>query len=331
MGSAWTDRAWRHASARGASPHGPSRMFALVFALSLATPGWAQPPSSSDATPMQAVDPAGDAAFDAALPRPAAVAITVDPGPRFAFGSVAITGRAPPTDNAKDQVRQTPERLGLVPGAVARSTVVLQSEKSLTESWRQLGYPKAEIARRDAVANHPTSTLDVGIDVRSGPPAVYGPVTATGTSRVDAAFAAFMTGLKPGMPYDPDDLKRATKNLRRLGVFSSQRLVEADCGRYGLADQSVDIGDADRGTHLRCFVGVGAEVTVDEGVALFEMRERAGKKAFDGSGHGGGEMKEGANASPPGRVRAVAIKPSRFRPHRRRRRADRRGRLHRPA
>ncbi|MGN6123304.1 MAG: autotransporter assembly complex protein TamA [Sphingomonas oligoaromativorans] len=43
-------------------------MFALVFALSLATPGWAQPPSSSDATPMQAVDPAGDAAFDAALP-----------------------------------------------------------------------------------------------------------------------------------------------------------------------------------------------------------------------------------------------------------------------
>ncbi len=37
-----------------------------------------------------------------------------------------------------------------------------------------------------------------------------------------------MTGLRPGIQYDPDDLVRAQKNLRRLQVFASQRLVEAD-------------------------------------------------------------------------------------------------------
>ncbi|WP_139315158.1 autotransporter assembly complex protein TamA [Mongoliimonas terrestris] len=165
---------------------------------------------------------------DAGLPNPAPVAIRIDPGPRFAFGRVALDGRAPPTTDPKDQPEQTPESLGLIPGALARSGIVLSSESALVDAWREQGYPKARIANRDAIADHPMNTLDVRIAVESGPRAVYGPVGVTGTARMDPAFVAYMTNLKEGEEYDPDDIEKAQKQLRRLGVFSSARIVEGD-------------------------------------------------------------------------------------------------------
>ena len=46
----------------------------------------------------------------------------------------------------------------------------------------------------------------------------------------------------------------------------------------GLLDQGVDVGHADGRAHARDLVGVGAEVAVDEGVALLEAGERGGKQ-----------------------------------------------------
>ncbi|WP_181708351.1 autotransporter assembly complex protein TamA [Chthonobacter rhizosphaerae] len=165
---------------------------------------------------------------DAALPKPVPVTIAIDPGPRFAFGQVAISGRAPATSDPKDQPEETPESLGLVPGSVARSGIVLSSERALVDAWREQGHPKAEIANREAIADHPSDTLDVAIDVASGPRAVYGPVGVTGTERMDPAFVAYMTNLKPGAEYDPDDIEKAQRQLRRLGVFASARIVEGE-------------------------------------------------------------------------------------------------------
>lgn len=201
---------------------------------------------------------------DAVLPKPVSVAIEVDPGPLFRFGAVSVEGRAPATADPRDQVPNGPERLGLSPGNPARSTIVLQSERALVDEWREQGYPKAEIAARDAVADHPTSTLDVGIDVRSGPPAVYGPITATGTTRMDPAFTAWMTGLRPGVQYDPNDLVRAQKNLRRLQVFASQRLVEADAVTPD-GTLPIEVQVAER--PLRIFGG-GASFSTTEGAGV---------------------------------------------------------------
>lgn len=165
---------------------------------------------------------------DATLPKPVPVRITIDPGPRFSFGDVVIGGRAPKATDERDQVDETPETLGLIPGAIARSGIVLSSERALVEEWRQQGYPKAEIENREAVADHPTNTLDVAIRARSGPRAVYGPMSVMGTETMDPGFVAYMTGLQPGVEYDPDDIKKAEKQLRRLGVFASSRVVEGE-------------------------------------------------------------------------------------------------------
>jgi translocation and assembly module TamA len=213
---------------------------------------------------------------DVRLPDPAKVVISVDPGPRFAFGRVEITGRAPPATVPEDRVQNTPETLGLTPGAVARSGVVLQSERALVDEWRQQGYPKAGIAKRDAVANHPTSTLDVAIAAQPGRPAVYGPVTVTGTEDIDPGFTAYMTGIQPGAPYDPDDLVKAAQNLRRLQVFASQRIVEADAVTPE-GTLPLDVQVAER---LKRVVGAGGSYSTVDGLGVegyWEHRNLFGK------------------------------------------------------
>jgi len=62
-----------------------------------------------------------------------------------------------------------------------------------------------------------------------------------------------------------------------------QRRREADAGGHGLRDQGVDVGDADARAHAPDLARIGAEVAVDEGVALLEAGERGGKQ---GVGHG---------------------------------------------
>jgi translocation and assembly module TamA len=44
---------------------------------------------------------------------------------------------------------------------------------------------------------------------------------------MDPDFVAWETGLRPGQPYDPDDLDRALRRLRRLQVFNSTRIDES--------------------------------------------------------------------------------------------------------
>ena len=165
---------------------------------------------------------------DATLPRPVQVQIAVDPGPVFTFGSVEMAGRAKPTADEDDRVKDSPERIGLRPGGVARSEIVLQSEKALVDEWRQLGYPKAANTPRNVAANHPLRQLDLDIGVERGRPAVYGPVLVEGTRDMDPDFVRWQTGLEPGQPYDPDDLARAQRRLRRLQVFGSTAIAEAE-------------------------------------------------------------------------------------------------------
>ncbi|HUG62182.1 MAG TPA: autotransporter assembly complex family protein [Methylomirabilota bacterium] len=165
---------------------------------------------------------------DAVLPDPVPIRISVDPGPVFRFGDVSIAGRAPPPEYDDDIVDPSSDASDLTPGAVARSPAVLASERLLVEEWREQGYPKAAIVSRDALANHPTQTLDVSILAESGPQAVFGPIGITGTEVMDPDFVVWMTGIEPGQPFDPDDIARAERNLRRLQVFSATRFVEAD-------------------------------------------------------------------------------------------------------
>ena len=164
---------------------------------------------------------------DASLSDPASVSVAVNPGPIFLFDKTSIINRAPPPLHRKDSV-PLPDDEGFARGQVARSTIILQAEQLSVEAWRQQGHAKASVADRRVTAAHRTNTVDAIIRMNPGRKAYYERVRVEGTERMDPAFVAWMTGLKPGQEYDPDDLKRATDRLARLDVFRALRIQEAD-------------------------------------------------------------------------------------------------------
>ncbi len=200
---------------------------------------------------------------DASLPEPAQIVVTINPGPEFAFGTLSVANRAPGPVPPYDEV-EAPEDIGFMTGEIARATTISQAEQRLVEAWRQLGYPKAEIASRDVVADHPSDTLDVAITVDPGAYAVIGPVRVSGTENMDPAFVARQTGLTPGAEYDPDDIDLARERLARLGVFRSLRLEAAEqVGSDGVLPYTVIVQEQ----ALRRF-GFGATISTIDGLGV---------------------------------------------------------------
>jgi translocation and assembly module TamA len=170
---------------------------------------------------------AADIPPDATLSNPASVTIAVDPGPQFLFATARVKNMAPPPVDPKDEVDR-PEEQGFAPGDVARSTAIVRAERLAVDAWREQGHPKAKIVSRDVLADHDNSRVDATIEVDPDRRAAFGPITVTGTERMDPEFVAFITGLQPGVEYDPDEIERAKKRLSRLEVFRSARVEEAE-------------------------------------------------------------------------------------------------------
>ncbi|GHA18039.1 membrane protein [Devosia pacifica] len=200
---------------------------------------------------------------DANLPDPVDVVVTVDPGPLFRFNRIQIVNQAPPTSDPDDYV-EPPSDLGYVSGEVARSTVVVRAETVALNAWRQLGHPKAEITRREVVADHSNNTVDVAIVVAPGARAAFGPVRVQGTDRMNPEFVVQQTGLAVGQEYDPDDLEKARDRLDRLQVFRSARFEAAqDIGADGLLPYTLMVQELPP----RRF-GVGADYSTVDGLGV---------------------------------------------------------------
>ena len=170
---------------------------------------------------------AADLAPDAVIADPATVVVTVDPGPLFEFREASVVNAAPPAADRRDQVADPAEE-GFASGEIARSGVILKAENLAVEAWRQQGHAKAAVADRMVEAAHDADVVDARITVDPGRKAYYGPVTVEGAERMDAGWVAWMTGLRPGEEFDPDDLARANTRLARLDVFRAARFQEAE-------------------------------------------------------------------------------------------------------
>ncbi|WP_297322664.1 autotransporter assembly complex family protein [uncultured Bartonella sp.] len=167
---------------------------------------------------------------DAELPDQSEVEIAIDTGPEYHFDVANIFELAPHTDDRKDKV-PLPKDSGYAAGDIAKSGSVFKAEQLAVEGWRQQGYAKAAVTKREVVADHATRTVDANIEVNPGRQAHYGALTVTNVSdkpRMDSPFVAWMTGLQQGQEYDPDDIAKANKRLARLDVFRTANVKEAD-------------------------------------------------------------------------------------------------------
>jgi len=220
-------------------------------------------------------------------PQPIPVVVSIASGPKFTLGNIRLEGDAAGLASAD---------FGLIAGGDAGSGAVLKAEALIVRALKQEGRPLARITDRQIVAEHNTSTLDVTLTVAAGPVAGYGDTTVEGTEKVDREFTEYMTGLKRGQQYSPDEIDDARDRLLGLEVFNSVTLKEAEKLD---ADGNIPIGVQVSERKPRYF-GVGGTVSNTEGLGLEgywghrNLFGRAEKLRIDGkiSGIGSNDLGE---------------------------------------
>jgi translocation and assembly module TamA len=188
-------------------------------------------------------------------PQPIPVVINVAPGPKFTLGDIRLEGDAAGLASAD---------FGLIAGGDAGSGAVLKAEALIVRALKQEGRPLARVTGSQIVSDHATSTLDVTLNVAAGPVAGYGGTTVEGTDKVDRDFTEYMTGLKRGRQYSPDEIEDSRDRLLGLEVFNSVTLKEGDSLD---ADGNIPINVQVSERKPRYF-GLGGTVSNTEGLGL---------------------------------------------------------------
>jgi translocation and assembly module TamA len=152
------------------------------------------------------------------------VSVRVQPGELFRFGSVGIeqttvTEVGPP---------MRPADYALVTGEAAKAEIITAAIDKLVEAWRASGYPFAQIAKKEIVADHALSVVDVSLMIEPGSPAVYGWINVTGASSLDTGSITKQSALEPGRRFNTADLKRTRERLRKFDSIDSVRIIEGD-------------------------------------------------------------------------------------------------------
>ncbi|KRB23689.1 MULTISPECIES: autotransporter assembly complex protein TamA [Mesorhizobium] len=204
-----------------------------------------------DGKPLDELPP--DAEFKG--PQPIPVAINIATGPKFTLGDIRLEGDAAGLMSAD---------YGLISGGDAGSGAVLKAEALIVRTLKEQGRPLAKVTGRQIVADHATSTLDVTLTVAAGPVAGYGATTVEGTEKVDRDFTEYMTGLKRGRQYSPQEISDARDRLLALEVFNSVTFKEADKLD---ADGNIPIGVQVSERKPRYF-GLGGTFSNTEGLGL---------------------------------------------------------------
>ena len=146
------------------------------------------------------------------------VVITVQSGPQFTFGATDIAP-LPPGATLPDAFRS---------GQVARSDEVERAVSAGLRSWRDQGFAKVRVAGQQITARHDSDTLDVDVDIATGPRLTFGPLTVSGNEAVRTERIRTIAGLPTGEVYSPAAVESAERRLRRTGAFDSVALRESN-------------------------------------------------------------------------------------------------------
>ncbi|MBV9747803.1 MAG: BamA/TamA family outer membrane protein [Acetobacteraceae bacterium] len=143
---------------------------------------------------------------------PIPVRVTVNRGPLFRLGHVALQGTVPPPGR---------KALDLAPGAPAVAADVLAAQGRVLAALRRNGYALATVDTPVAMLNPAQRTLDVSYKVDAGPQVDLGPIRLRGLDGVNPTFVRRRLLIHQGEQFNPDTIESARTDLLSLGVFSS--------------------------------------------------------------------------------------------------------------
>ena len=182
------------------------------------------------------------------------IQINVDPGPTFRFRQAEVDPLA--------RYTELPERFRA--GQRARSGILRDVAEDAVDGWRAIGHAKARATDERIVADHPARRLDAEIRIDPGPRMTFGELHVRGAETISAERVREIAGFPSGERFDPGDIATSAQRLRRVGMFRSASLEEAD---EADADDVLDITATLVEAPPRRF-GFGAEVDTQEGLRL---------------------------------------------------------------
>jgi translocation and assembly module TamA len=182
------------------------------------------------------------------------VAVTVNPGPIFAFSRATVAPIVPGT--------LLPD--GFAVGQIAESGLIQDAVTAGVDGWRDVGHAKAAPVDQRIVADHADATLSAEVTLDPGPRLRFGTLTITGEQRMRERRIRKIAGLPEGEVFSAEELELAADRLRRTGVFRSVTLTE---------DEAITAPDligitATLAEEKTRRYSIGAEVASLEGVTL---------------------------------------------------------------
>lgn len=184
------------------------------------------------------------------------IEITVDPGPRFAFGTAQLA----PLPTASDV--EIPK--SFAPGQPASTGAIREAATAGVRAWRRSGHAKATIARQQITANHLNARLNAQLHLAPGPRLRFGSMRISGETQVREDAIRRIAGFPTGKEFHPDLAAKSANRLRRTGTFSSVVLREAE---HPNSDGTLDfIAQVEDLAPRR--LTFGAEISSSDGVEL---------------------------------------------------------------
>lgn len=188
------------------------------------------------------------------LPEVREIQMQVDSGPLYRFGAAQV-GPLPSNVSAPQDFR---------PGATASTQAIQEAGEAAVAAWRSVGHAKANVAQQNITARHRQTRIDAQLGVAPGPLLSFGPIAVRGNDDVRTARILKIAGLTEGRRFDPEELEKATRRLRRTGSFSSVVVEEADSiGPNATLPLTIGVTEA-----VPRRFGFGAEYSTVEGVRL---------------------------------------------------------------
>ncbi|KIC22002.1 autotransporter assembly complex protein TamA [Leisingera sp. ANG-Vp] len=184
------------------------------------------------------------------------VEITVQPGPRFAFGAAEL---APFPQNSEVDIPK-----GFAPGQPAGTGVIRDAAIAGVKAWRRAGHAKARVSEQNITANHLQDRLDARLRLAPGPKLRFGRMRIDGDSSVRDDAIRRIAGFPSGEEFHPDLVAKSATRLRRTGTFSTVALSEAEQPNPdGTLDFTAQVEDLPPRR-----LTFGAEISSSDGVEL---------------------------------------------------------------
>ncbi len=203
------------------------------------------------------------------------IAVTVEVGPQFRFGTAEVAPQAEGTE--------IPD--SFAPGQTATTGAIRDAASAGVTGWRNVGYPKAAVGDQDIKVNHIENRLNARLALDPGPKLKFGTLRFEGDTRVRDQSLRDIAGFPQGEVYDPEVVQQVGTRLRRTGTFSSVVVSEADIPNPdGTLDFTATLEDMPK----RRF-SFGLELSSSEGMDLSftwmhrNLFQRAARLRFESS------------------------------------------------